>query len=238
MSKILDLVLAGTPAQFDNDTSLATSEFVQRAAGNMSAAMTVSASSSLDATAAGKLVQIAGAGGYTITLPATTGLLPGTTIELACSASGTNTIQRAESDGIYPAMGGSVTSFAMLAGDTAVLTLHSNGVWCLAGGSVLLKTHPQFGASIQRPGWQKLPSGLIVQWGTSTASSSSAGVSTSFPTNFPNQCMIVTLTPSASSNGYIPSLESTSTTGFSSSMYSNNTTRAAGVTAYYLALGY
>ena len=31
MSKILDLVLAGTPAAGDNDTSLATTEFVQRA---------------------------------------------------------------------------------------------------------------------------------------------------------------------------------------------------------------
>ena len=34
MSKVLDQVLAGTPPQFDNDGSLSTTEFVQRALGS------------------------------------------------------------------------------------------------------------------------------------------------------------------------------------------------------------
>ena len=92
--------------------------------------------------------------------------------------------------------------------------------------------------SIASPGYQKLPSGIIIQWGTTPASSSSAGVSTSFPLPFPNTCWTVNLQVSASSNGFMASVESISSTGFTSSMYSNNTTRAAGVTAHYVAIGY
>lgn len=238
MSKVLDLVLAGTTSQFDADASLATTEFVQRSLGNMRAATGISGNTTLTATHVGQVIQLSNAGPYTVTLPLLSALPDGASIQFACSASGTITIQRQGSDTIHPNMGSAITSFTLKAGDSATL-IKTNGVWGLLGGSAALRSSTgDFGAVMQRPGYQKLPSGLIIQWGTTPASSSSAGVATTFPLPFPNQCWIVDVQVSASSNGFMASMEAISTTGFTSSMYSNNTTRASGVTCYYIAIGY
>ena len=69
MSKILDLVLAGTPAQFDNDASLATTEFVQRGLGSVSATTAITGATTLTADHAGRVLQVSSAGPYAVTLP-------------------------------------------------------------------------------------------------------------------------------------------------------------------------
>ena len=238
MSKILDLVLAGTPAQFDNDASLATTEFVQRGLGSVSATTAITGATTLTAAYAGRVLQVSSAGPYTVTLPLASAVADGTVITLVSSASGLITIQRQGSDLIYPNMGTGVQSFTLSTGDTAILA-RVNGVWGLIGGSAAMrKSSGDFGAVMDRPGYQRLPSGLIIQWGTTGASSSSAGVTQNFVAPFPNVCWTVNLQPSASSNGFMCSMEAISSTGFTFSMYSNNTTRAAGVTAYYIAIGY
>lgn len=237
MSKILDLVLAGTPEKFDADTSLATTEFVQTALGSMSASSAISAATTLTAAHVGKVLQVSSTGPYAVTLPLASSVPDGSMIMLVSSASGLITIQRQGSDLIYPNMGTGVASFTLSTGDTAILA-RVNGVWGLIGGSAgMRKSSGDFGAVMDRPGYQKLPSGLIIAWGTTGASSSSAGVTTNFAAPFPNVCWTVNLQVSASSNGFMPSLEAVSSTGFTFSMYSNNTTRAAGVTAYYVAIG-
>lgn len=238
MSKILDLVLAGTPPQFDNDTSLATTAFVQSALGNMAGSVVITGATVLTAAQVGKPFQVSGAGPYAVTLPLVASVPDGATIELVVSASGTITVQRQGSDQIYPNMGSAVNSFTLVAGDSAVLK-KINGVWGLVGGSAAMRSSGgDFGALLARPGYQKLPSGIILQWGTTPASSASAGVATTFQIAFPNACWIVELQVSASNSGYMASVETQSTTGFTSSMYSATTTRAAGITAYYLAVGY
>lgn len=238
MSKILDLVLAGTPTQFDADTSLATTEFVKTALGSMSASTAVTGATTLTAAHVGRVLQVSSTGPYAVTLPLASAVPDGAAITLVSSASGLITIQRQGSDLIYPNMGTGVQSFTLSTGDTAVL-VRVNGVWGLVGGSAAMrKSAGDFGAVMDRPGFQRLPSGLIIQWGASGASSSSGGVTTNFTYPFPNVCWTVNLQPSASSNGFMASMEAISSTGFTFSMYSNNTTRAAGVTAYYVAIGY
>lgn len=226
-----------TAAQFDNDTSIATTAFVQRALGNDAGSASVSTGTTLTAAHAGKLVQASGTGPYSITLPLVSGVTDGASITIVCTASGTITIQRQGTDQIYPALANAVTSFTMIAGDVAVLKVAS-GVWSIAGGSVLLATHPQFKNVLGDAGYQKLPGGLIYQWGITPASSASAAVSTSFPLAFLNACKTITFGASGSSNGFMISLESYSTSGFTSSVYSNNTTRVAGVLVQYHAIGY
>lgn len=49
------------------------------------------------------------------------------------------------------------------------------------------------GASLSANGYQKLPSGLIIQWGTVTTSAS-ADQTVTFPLAFPNACLSVTST--------------------------------------------
>lgn len=237
---IEDQLNIATPAQFSNDVSPATTAFVQRALGNFSGYHGADASATLTASDFGKLVLWSGSTAGTFTLPAASAGVPGAAIRFFNAGTANVTVQRAGSDTMFM-NGGTTTAIALGPGDSLTVIVSNNGspgVLVLASGSVQLKSSTTFKASIQRPGYQRLPSGLYLQWGTTPASSASAGVSASFPISFPNQCMTVNITPSASSNGYIPAIESSSTSGFTFSMYSNNTTRASGVTAYYIATGF
>lgn len=58
-----------TPPQFDNDTSIATTEFVQRAIGNYRAHSQISAATTLVVADAGKIYRILGTG-FSVTMPA------------------------------------------------------------------------------------------------------------------------------------------------------------------------
>ena len=54
------------------------------------------------------------------------------------------------------------------------------------------------GKSLSQNGYQKLSNGLIIQWGISPNSSSNS--STNFPISFPNQCFMVTVTRTLTTN--------------------------------------
>lgn len=56
----------------------------------------------------------------------------------------------------------------------------------------------QFGNSLANPGYQKLPGGLIVQWGSGTHSGGSGSQAVTFPQAFPNACLISYATNAAS----------------------------------------
>ncbi|WP_203452371.1 hypothetical protein [Lelliottia sp. RWM.1] len=51
-----------------------------------------------------------------------------------------------------------------------------------------------FGASLSGAGWQKLPSGLIIQWGQ-VLSNSGGFAPWTFPIAFPNACLQIYATP-------------------------------------------
>jgi hypothetical protein len=222
---------------FDESEILASRSFVQRAIGNKAASFGINSTATLSAIHAGCEIQLANTGPYTITLPLVSELHDGATIMLSCSASGDITIQRQGTDQIHPAMGGGITSFTMNSGDTTVLSV-INGTYGLVGGSVLFKYHPQFKNVLGDSGYQKFPGGMILQWGITPPSSSSVGVSSTFAMQFPNACKNITFGASGSSNGFMVSLESYSTTGFVSSVYSSTSTRAANVQVHYQAIGY
>lgn len=163
---------APTPAQFDNDGSLATTEFVRRELGNMRAATGLSANTSLTASHIGQIVQCGSSGPYTITLPSVTGVPDGAAIELVSSASDIITIARQGSDVIYPNFGAGVASVTLGNGDSARLVKITGG-WALVAGSASLRySNADFGKSLSSNGWQRLPSGLIVQFGSLSGLSS------------------------------------------------------------------
>lgn len=60
---------SATPPQFDKDSSVATTEFVQRALGNYRATNSITNTFTLTALHAGLLHQCTGAGNYVVTLP-------------------------------------------------------------------------------------------------------------------------------------------------------------------------
>jgi hypothetical protein len=78
-------------------------------------------------------------------------------------------------------------------------------------------------------GSQKLPSGLIIKWGS--AGASTAGVAFTFPTPFPTLAFCIVGTNNNQSNPPAPSLSSLSTTGFTATVSSGTPN------FYWIALG-
>lgn len=187
-----------TAAQFDVSTKLATTAFVLRQGIQSSGITAVSASGTLTASVVGGTVIGNTSSNTTQTLPAASSVPAGGRIEFLNVAAGTMTVARAGTDLIYP-NSGSATSIAVNNGDT--LTLESNGLnsWYAVAGSARLGYAALFGSSLATNGYQKLPSGLIVQWGQ-IATSGTTGVTVTFPVAFPNACRSATATANVASS--------------------------------------
>lgn len=227
---------APTPAQFDNDTSLATTEFVQRALGSMRAATGLSANTTLTAVHIGQMVQCASAGPYTITLPSVSGVPDGASIELVSSASGTITIARQGSDVIYPNLGAGVASITLGNGDTARLVKITGG-WALIGGSASLRySNADFGRSLSINGWQRLPSGLIIQWGRINTSASAPTFAT-FPIAFTTSNYAYALTPDWD-NPIMHSIQSREVGSFAVNTWNASGARIAVFNVSFIVIGY
>lgn len=166
---------APTPAQFDNDTSVATTEFVRRHGLQLRQSIAVSSNTTLDASAVGAWVYVQGAGGYTITLPLAATTPNGARIEIFAGAA--CTIQRQGLEGIFSNLtsGGAVASLSLGVGDHLVLVSDGAGWYPLS--SAQLQYSSVFASSLNTNGYQKLPSGLIIQWGQISITSVSGGSS-------------------------------------------------------------
>lgn len=234
---------APTPSQFDNDTSLATTEFVQTALGSLRGGAVCTGSTTLSASHVGKAIQLSGTGPYTVTMPLAAGLPDGAMIQFNTSASGAITIARQGSELIYPNMGPGVTSFPLVAGDSATI-IKLNGVWGLLGGSASLRTSGgDFGASFVQNGYQKLPSGLIIQWGQVTPNATGGATAFSFPIAFPNNCLsmactLATLTGTGQQTTDVVLANNSNNTTFVAYSYNANGFAQNARTLKYIAIGY
>lgn len=177
-----------TAAQFDNSRKLATTAFVAANSGrdvglgNISGVTTLTAASH-----AGKFLRLTGTT-YAVTLPLANTFPAGVKIMLVSEASGAVTVQRQGTDNIVNPAGGQVTSKTMALGDT--ITLESDGIslWFVSGGSLALPdSSGMFGFSNATPGYQKLPSGLIIQWGQTGTISTGSFVDVTLPISFVTQ---------------------------------------------------
>ncbi len=188
-------VLTGSPTapttqQFDNDTSVATTAFVQRAIGNMASVLYVSSATILTAADTGKYVLASGGAGYNLTLPAISSVVEGATLQVGSSVAGLLVLQVQGGDKIYPLTGGLMTSFAMGPGENVFL-IKSGGSWIIGSGTASNAISNGFGASLAANGYQRLPSGLIMQWGMLTATP--AGVTVTLPIAFPTSGLSATV---------------------------------------------
>lgn len=174
---------APTPAQHDNDASLATTEFVQRALGNLRDETVVSLSTTLTVAALGQLI-FGINGTFTTTLPLAASCPKGSQIAFQGGTPiGTWVVQRQGSDLVDNNGGG--TYIVLGAGDTAVFESNGAGTWRILGGSAALRKCSDFAASLAVNGYQKLPSGKIVQWGW-TGAATAGDLTQALPTAFPN----------------------------------------------------
>lgn len=165
-----------TAYQFDDSRKLATTSFVQRALGSYRGVASVVANTTLDASHVGKAVRNNGAN--TITLPLASSLAPGASITIANQDGGVScTVQRNGAESIER-NGSGITSFILNFGETITLFANASS-WTIVGG---LGT-----ASLAASGYQKLPSGLIIQWGTVAATANP--VTVTLPITFPNAAL-------------------------------------------------
>lgn len=99
-------------------------------------------------------------------------------------------------------------------------------------GAITLSSLTAFAKSLGASGYQKLPGGLIIQWGSNSAGGSGAA-SVSFPISFPTACVNVQVTGGYSgTSGNSTGAYSVTTSGFT------YTYHYSGTTDYWLAIGY
>lgn len=219
---------APTAAQFDNDTSLATTAFVQRALGNTQGYATFTANGSLTAADVGKSVTLSSATPFTVTLPLVGAVPIGSCFYFKNFNGGTVTVQRAGGDVLFIS-NQSLASFPIAYGESAIV-ISMNGSWAVIYADATIKYNGQFSASLAADGYQKLPSGLIIQWGYVTNAGTS-GPTITFPITFPNGCLCMT-SGDEGSTPYAKSFASVTNANFR--FYSTQTAD----TSYWMAIGY
>jgi hypothetical protein len=187
-----------TPPQFDKDTSIATTEFVQRALGNFAGSPDfLAANAVLNASHAGKVIvlgTVTGGGTGTVWLPILSSLVKGTTITFTSGTVSPWIVVPSGPDiiGVNAASSANIT---VNSGDCVTFVYSGDNMWRVVGGSAQLKNASVFAASFGNGGYQKLPSGLILQWGINP-SSNSADTYITFPIAFPNGPVACFITPS------------------------------------------
>jgi hypothetical protein len=138
-----------TPAQFNNSTSPATTAFVQRALGNLSATVKITSAmggTNLTAANAGNLIEFnIGAAATAIFAPALSALNDGASITFSnLPSNAVATVTHNGSDLFYGNNLAGVTSFTLNGGECATWTkCVTDGIWVLASSNVNFFGLPQ-----------------------------------------------------------------------------------------------
>lgn len=200
-----------SPAQFDSSASYATTAFVKQAGLEWSGFTTFTSSQTLSASQANSIINCSGTGSFTLTMPTVASTPVGSTFTFISSSTGTVTINAAGSDSFS-----GQASITLNNADTLIVTNAGGGIWWRMAGSQQLSangTFGQFGASLATPGWQKLPSGLIIQWGNSgSVGTSNPNATAVYPIAFPAATLNVSATVTGGSLGNFITQVITSTT--------------------------
>ncbi len=177
-----------TAAQFDDTTKAATTAFVQRALGNKRGYLGVTASTSLTAAHCGMDIFASTSGAaITLSLPAASALAAGATFRVFNTGISDVIVSRVGGDTIVlGTTSNTVTAVTLKSGDwIELVSLGTGALWYHAGGTGQLGYSGAFGSSLAASGYQKLPSGLIIQWGTSASIAAGSSSTIAYPIAFP-----------------------------------------------------
>lgn len=169
--------------------------------GNFAGLNSYNASATLPSSDLGKLIAFYGStAGQTLTLPAVTGVAVGKNYTIVNQASTSVTIKGNAAENIarnVTGVGQTLSNTVVLnPGDSLVLS--SNGVsqWNCEGQSA----PDMFPNSLASNGYQKLPGGMIIQWGYVSECASGTDYRT-FPIAFPNNCFVCQVNLEISTTG-------------------------------------
>ena len=174
-----------TPAQFDTSAKLATMLAVQRALGNFQGQSSIAVSRALLAAEAGSIINASAT--LTLTMPPSGQVKSGTFYQINNSGSGVVTLQASAGDVLYGVGNGNARTFSLGQGDTLGVAYVGGGQW-YAWGGVQAGASASFASQMAVPGFQRLPSGLLLQWGNISTSNTGPTLF-AFPTGFPNMCL-------------------------------------------------
>lgn len=94
----------------------------------------------------------------------------------------------------------------------------------------------RFSSSLSSNGYQKLPSGLIIQW-AQYATDANGNANTTFPIAFPNAAYQVVITPTAVNGNVVAVYSALTTTGFTSKARNNGDTLNVATAISFVAIG-
>jgi hypothetical protein len=172
-----------TAPQFDNGKTLATTEFVQRALGNFGGQTNiVTLPASLTPAMAGRRIVVTGPGA--LTLPSLSASPVGSKFYILNIGTGDVTVNRQGTDTIV-ALAKTLTSITVQSASNVVVTCGDNN-YVIEEGASSLKYSNEFSALLSPNGYQKLPSGLIIQWMTAQFSKAALTIPFNLPIAFPN----------------------------------------------------
>jgi hypothetical protein len=182
-SSVISAPVFTTQPQFDTSKAFATTEFVQRAAGNFSGQTNiVTLPASLAPAMAGRRIVITGPGA--VTLPPLVASPVGSKFYILNIGTADVTLNRQGNDTIV-ALSKTLTSVTVQSNSNLVVTCGDNN-YVVEEGASSLKYSNEFSASLSPNGYQQLPSGLIIQWGTTTTTAT-ADLAVLFPMTFPTR---------------------------------------------------
>lgn len=187
-----------TPPQFDSSSKVATMTALQRGLGNLSNITAINSATVLTAAHAGQLISIYGAAGFQVTLPLGSTLGIGTVIEFFGNMTTGNIALIRQGTDLISVGSNTVTGITLYGGSS--LRLAWNGSAWTATGESQLPYSPLFGAALGFSGYQKLPSGLILQWGAASFTSQNSDLVVTLPTTYPNNHLMVIVVSSYTVN--------------------------------------
>ncbi|UZE19183.1 phage tail protein [Pseudomonas sp. B21-054] len=226
-------IFGSTAAQFDSSLRLVNAAFAKRMGVEYSVFVPLTASSALGASSIGGIISAISPTPISITLPPTAGVAEGATIEVVATGSGAVTVL---------ASGGDVLASPVATGITVVLGMGDNAefvkvstTWRLRGGSLALKYAASFAALFGSAGYQKLPDGLVLQWGAGITSTGGAAT-IALPITFPNAVMKVLV--SASGTNSVPTVGVVATNSVGINCFNGSTGAGKSENVQFLAIGY
>lgn len=228
---------APTPARFDVSTNLATMAALQARGFQYSRFVSFSGTLLGNVSHVGGVVHCSGAttGSYSLPDSSANNLPLGANVRVQNWGATNLGLAVQGSDKMQENIDGtSSATTRLIPPDSYVDCLYiGTGLWLLTGTGVQGKTR-LFGSSLGASGWQRLPSGLILQWGQ-TAVATGSDVTTTLPIAFPSAFSSVVVT-----QGYTAGSNSIGYAGASPVSQSSFVWRATGTNNghNYLAIGF
>ena len=229
-----------TPQQFDATTKVATMAALARMGMQASGFTGFTVNSTLTSAVVGGTVQTANnVSAITLTLPLTSAVLPALgRIEFINTSAYSVTIVKQGSDGLFHINGSLASSGIVLGqGDTLTVECQAANIWIAVSGTTEIGLTAAFAKSTAASGYQKLPSGLIIQWGstsTAVAANTSTGVSWTFPIAFPTACLFAT----ASAGNFVTSSRTSESSTTTTALGFVQHTSAQTLITLWFAVGY